>query len=365
MASLISFPRTTPYNDLPLLPPKAEVETKRTLKLAIKARAALSDLKGTGKLIPSQAMLVRAIVLQEAKLSSEIENIVTTNDDLYKAMSKDSLEGNPHTKEVLRYGEAVWTGFYHLERNGLMTPNLFSKLATVINDVDTDVRKLSGTRIANPNTKEIVYSPLEGEDSIRRLLHNLCEFLHDEEDDIDPLIKLAIAHYQFEAIHPFPDGNGRTGRVLNILFLIERALLEIPVLYLSRYIIQNKSEYYRGLRSVTEEGAWEDWVSYMLQAIENTAIETRIRIQAIHEAMSQAKDIIKQAAPKMYSHELVEVIFSQPYTRISFLEEKGLAKRQTASSYLKRLEELGLMVSVKVWRETLYLNPKLMELLAA
>jgi Fic family protein len=210
-----------------------------------------------------------------------------------------------------------------------------------------------------------VYSPPEGEDSIRRLLHNLCEFLYREEDDIDPLIKLAIAHYQFEAIHPFPDGNGRTGRVLNILFLIERSLLEIPVLYLSRYIIQNKAEYYRGLRSVTEEEAWEDWVSYMLQAIEVTAIETRQRIQAIHEAMSQAKETIKQGAPKMYSHELVEVIFSQPYTRISFLEERGLAKRQTASSYLKRLEELGLLKSVKVWRETLYLNPKLMELLAA
>lgn len=364
MSSLIPFPRTVPFNDLPPLPPRAEVETKRTLKLAIKARAALSDLKGSGKLIPNQAMLVRAIVLQEAKLSSEIENIVTTNDDLYKALSKDSLDGNPHTKEVLRYGDAVWTGFDHLQKGKLLTPSLFSELATIINDVQTDVRKLPGTRIANPNTKEIVYSPPEGEGTLRRLLNNLCEFMYDDADDIDPLIKLAVVHYQFEAIHPFPDGNGRTGRVLNILYLVERRLLDLPVLYLSRYIIQNKGDYYRGLRSVTEEGAWEEWVAYMLQSIETTAIETRNRIEQIHAAMNEAKQTIKEKAPKMYSHELVELIYSQPYTRISFLEERGLAKRQTASTYLKNLEKLGLLVGIKVWRETLYLNPTLMRLLA-
>lgn len=359
-----TFPRTTPYNGLPFLPPTQEVETKRTLKLAIKARAALSDLKGAGRLIPNQAMLVRAIVLQEAKLSSEIENIVTTNDDLYKALSKDTFDGNPHTKEVLRYGEAVWAGHHRLQSGGLLTPNLFGELATIINDVQTDVRKLPGTRIANPVTKEIVYSPPEGEATIRQLLHDLCEFLYAE-DDIDPLIKLAVAHYQFEAIHPFPDGNGRTGRVLNILYLVEQGLLDIPVLYLSRYIIQNKGDYYRGLRSVTEQGAWEDWVAYVLQAVEATAVETRTRIEAIHGAMNEAVDAIKAHAPKMYSRELVEIIYSQPYTRIAFVEEAGLAKRQTASVYLKKLEDIGLLVGVKAWRETLYLNPRLMSLLAA
>ena len=246
-----------------------------------------------------------------------------------------------------------------------MNPDLFAALASIINDVDTGVRKQSGTRIGNQATGQIIYSPPVGEDLIRGLLTNLCEFIYDDQDDIDPLVKLAVAHYQFEAIHPFPDGNGRTGRVLNILFLIERRLLEIPVLYLSRYIIQNKSRYYHGLREVTEHGAWEDWISLILQAIEATAIETRKRIHSIRQAMTEAKELIKVAAPKMYSHELVELIFSQPYTRIGFLEQSGLAKRQTASVYLKRLEELGILVSVKSWRETLYLNPKLMQLLAA
>ncbi len=222
-------------------------------------------------MIPNEAVLVRAIVLQEAKLSSQIENIVTTNHDLYKALSKDSIDSNPNTKEVLRYGEAVWRGLYRLERGGLLTPSFFSELATIINDVETDIRKLPGTRIANPATKEVVYSLPEGEEPIRRLLHNLCEFMYNEVDDIDPLIKLSVAHYQFEAIHPFPDGNGRTGRVLNILYLIERKLLEMPVLYLSRYIIKNKEAYYMGLRNVTEADAWEDWVAYMLQAIEATS----------------------------------------------------------------------------------------------
>ena len=360
----LEFARTAPYNALPTLPPLTEVETKRTLKLAIKARAALSDLKGAGRLIPNQAMLVRAIVLQEAKLSSEIENIVTTNDDLYRALSKDSVEGNPHTKEVLRYGEAIWTGVGHLRAEGLLTSNLFSELATIMNAVQTDIRRLPGTRIANPITKEVVYSPPEGEETIGRLLHNLSEFLYAD-DDTDPLIKLAVAHYQFEAIHPFHDGNGRTGRVLNILYLVEQGLLELPALYLSRYVIQNKGAYYRGLRDVTESGAWEDWVAYMLQAIAATAVETRERIEAIHGAMNEAKEMIRREAPKMYSHELVETIYSQPYTRIAFLEERGIAKRQTASVYLKRLEELGVLKGVKVWRETLYLNARLMSLLAA
>lgn len=365
MESLIPFPRAVPYNDLPRLPVRTELETKRTLKLAIRARTALSDLRGAGRLIPNQAMLVRAIVLQEAKFSSEIENIVTTNDELYRALSNQLIESNPHTKEVLRYGEALWHGTGHLQAGGLLTPNAFAEIATIINNIDTKVRDLPGTRIINPNTKEVVYSPPEGPERIKSLLHNLCEFLYDTSDELDPLIKLAVLHYQFEAIHPFPDGNGRTGRVLNILYLLEQQLLELPVLYLSRYIIENKRDYYRGLQSVTEQGAWEDWVCYILQAIESTAIETRRRIEGIHDAMNETKMILQQHAPKLYRHELVELIFSQPYTRISFLEDRGLARRQTASRYLKQLEELGLLEPIRLWRETLYLNVRLMRLLAS
>lgn len=354
------FPRSVPYNGLPLLPPAQEVESKRVLKLTIRARAALSDLKGAGRLIPNQAMLVRAILLQEAKSSSEVENIVTTNDDLYQALSRDQMNANAHTKEVLRYGDAVWAGHQWLASGRLLTPNLFCEIASLVNDARTDVRTLPGTRIANPLTGEVVYSPPEGEDAIRRFLHNLCQFLYAE-DDVDPLVKLAIAHYQFEAIHPFHDGNGRTGRILNILYLVERGLLDLPILYLSRFIIANKGVYYQGLREVTESGSWDDWIAYVLEGIASTADETRRRIEAIHAAMIEAARTVRELAPNIYSRELVEIVFSQPYTRIASLE--SIAKRQTASQYLRRLEELGLLRSVKVWRETLYLNPRLMELL--
>lgn len=359
-----AFSRSVPYNGLPPLPPRVEVETRATLKLAIRARTALSDLKGAGRLIPNQSVLIRAIVLQEAKLSSEIENIVTTNDDLYKALSNDAINANPHTKEVLNYGEALWHGNRRLQHNRPLSPVLFSEIASIIVNRQTDVRKTPGTRIGNPITGEIIYSPPEGESAIRGLLKNLCRFLYDD-GDIDPIIKLAIAHYQFEAIHPFHDGNGRTGRVINILYLLEQRLLDLPVLYLSGYIIKNRLKYYRGLREVTENGNWEGWITYMLEAVEATAIETRERIENIHAAMEATSDKVRNELPKVYSHELMKVIFSQPYTRIAAVEEAGIAKRQTASGYLKALESIGVLRATKSWRETLYLNPVLMTVLSS
>jgi Fic family protein len=356
------YRRDKPYNDLPLLPPAAEIETVRTLKRAIAANKALAELKYAGNLIPNQTMLLRSIVLQEAKLSSEIENIVTTNDMLYKAMSDDDSRVEPHTKEVLRYETALWEGFKGLGSRALAT-NLYVDIVNCLKRNDSGIRKHSGTRIANPATDQTIYTPPEGETVIRDLLQNLDDYVNDEKDSTDPLIKLAVIHYQFEAIHPFADGNGRTGRILNILYLVDRKLLETPVLYLSRYIIENKAAYYSGLRRVTEEHAWEGWIVYMLDAIEATARATRDRILAIRRQMDEATDFARNELPRVYSKELIELIFQQPYCRIQAVEQAGIAKRQTASTYLKELERIGLLRGVKVGRDQLYINDQLYGLL--
>lgn len=307
-------------------------------------------------------MLIRAIVLQEAKLSSEIENIVTTNDELYRAFSEDPERSDPSTKEVLRYEEGLWYGYQHIHNGGFLTSRLFAEIVQIIKQQQIDVRKVPGTRVVNRNTGEPIYAPPEGEKLIRDLLQNLSDFLH-EDDDIDPLIKMAIAHYQFEAIHPFPDGNGRTGRIINILYLVEKGLLGIPVLYLSRYIIQNKGQYYEGLRKVTEESAWEDWIVYLLEGIEQTAKDTRQRINDIRQAVLDAADYAKAQMKKGYSKELIELIFQQPYTRISALEENGIAKRDAASEYLRELARIGILKGFKHGREMLYVNTKLFDIL--
>lgn len=249
----MSFSLEKPYNDLPLLPPKAEIETMAILKKAISASRALAELKGLGETIPNQAILVNSIILQEAKASSEIENIITTNDALFRAFSAKTSRIDPATKEVLRYREALWQGFTSLKDRPFLTTNLFIRIVQTIRANKADIRDTPGTKIANTTTGEVVFTPPEGEEIIRDKLKNLEDYIHSE-NEIDPLIKLALIHYQFEAIHPFTDGNGRTGRILNILYLTQNNLLELPVLYLSKYIIEQKSDYYRLLRSVTIDG---------------------------------------------------------------------------------------------------------------
>lgn len=356
----MSFDRNSPYNDLPLLPPKAELETIKTLKRAIRANKALAELKGAGNLIPNQTILLRTIVLQEARQSSEIENIVTTNDELYKALSDEDGQHNPHTKEVLRYHQALWHGYTSLASRPLST-SLFVEIVNIIRLHEAGIRTLPGTVIANLRG-ETIYTPPTGEECIYRLMTNLCKYIHTE-DDIDPLIKLAVIHYQFEAIHPFSDGNGRTGRIINILYLVSQGLIELPVLYLSHYIIENKSAYYSGLRRITEAGAWEEWILYMLTAIEVTALDTCRRIREIRSLLDESLIYAREKLPKIYSKELVELIFQQPYCRIRFVEQAGIAKRQTASHYLQELERIGLLRSAKVGRERLYINEKLFSLL--
>jgi len=352
--------RNQPYNDLPLLPPNINLDNPEVLRNTIRANRHLAELKGSVLSMPNQRILVNGIVLQEAKLSSEIENIVTTNDELYRAAADEKLAKDPHAKEVLCYRQALWHGLNVLQSRPLST-NLFIDIVSIIKQKEMNIRKVPGTKIAS--NKEVIYTPPEGESIIREKLSNLEKFMHAE-DEIDPLIKLAIIHYQFEAIHPFTDGNGRTGRIINILFLVEKGLLDNPILYLSHYILRTKSDYYQCLRNVTEKGNWIDWINYILHAIETTAMETQSRVSNILAAMDKAKEIVQTKVPKIYSKDLIEVIFMHPYSKVRFLEEAGIAKRQTAASYLKQLAELGILQSEKIGREQYYINTDLVKILS-
>ena len=350
------FDRLQPFNDLPLLPPAAELETRAVLKRAIEANRLLANLRGLAAQIPNQGILINGIVLQEARLSSEIENIVTTNDDLYRAEVIADAAIDPHTKEVLRYREALNFG-YRAMRDRPLSVNLFVDIVRMIKRLDFDVRRTTGTALKNAQG-EVVYTPPVGESVIRDKLANLEKFLYAD-DGLDPLVKMAVLHYQFEAIHPFEDGNGRTGRIINLLYLVQAGLLDIPVLFLSRYILEHKQDYYALLRGVTEQQAWEPWLLYMLDAVASTAQQTFGQVMRIRALMEEVRRKVQQDAPGIYSKDLVELVFRQPYTKIQFLVDAQLAKRQTASAYLKTLADLGVLRAVKQGREVYYVNDAL------
>lgn len=356
----MTFDRARPYNDLPLLPPDIELETIPVLKLAIAANRALANLRGLAARIPNQTLLINSIVLQEARLSSEIENIVTTNDELYRADADADGKADPHTKEVLRYRQALYRGFQSLKDRPLNT-NLFVEIVRLIKQIDIDIRAVPGTALKN-DQGEVIYTPPERADHIRTLLGNLEQFLHAD-DNLDPLVKMAVLHYQFEAIHPFPDGNGRTGRIINLLFLVEKELLDIPVLFLSRYIIANRQDYYLGLRRVTEDHDWENWILFMLRAVETTAKQTFDQVTRILALMESVRERVQRDAPGIYSKDLVELIFRQPYTKIKFVIDLGLAKRQTASMYLQTLAAMGVLREHRAGREKYYINDALLSVL--
>lgn len=354
------FDRYAPFNELPPLPPIAELESKAILKKAITASRALAELKGMAERMPNQAMLIDSLVLQEARASSEIENILTTNDELFKAASDEALPASAEAKEVLRYRQALNHGFRQIKERPLAT-GLFIEIAQLIKETDFNVRRMPGTRIAN-GQNETIYTPPQGEGVIRGKLRELENFMHADEG-LDVLVKMALVHYQFEAIHPFPDGNGRTGRILNILYLVDRGLLNLPVLYLSRYVIDHKAAYYEGLRRVTEEGAWADWVLYMLDAVEQTSLRTHQQITDILALMETVRECVQRDAPAVYSKDLIEQIFRQPYCKIAFLERAGMGTRQTCSKYLRGLERLGVLTSQKIGREVYFINQELFKLL--
>ncbi len=349
-----------PFNQIPRLPPEQDLETKTVLKQCVAARAALGELKQAAELIPNASMLINTLPMLEAKDSSEIENIVTTTDQLFRYLD-DEEQADPATKEALRYRAALLEGFHQLRERPLNTSTAI-EVCSRIKDTTMDVRKITGTTLANPQTNEVIYTPPVGEDLLRELLANWEKFLHNH-TEIDPLIRMAAGHYQFEAIHPFTDGNGRTGRILNSLFLIQEELLTLPILYLSRYIIRHRPDYYRLLLGVTSHGEWEPWLLYMLTAVEDTARWTIDIITAIRSLAKHTANYIKQEVPKIYSRELIDIIFQQPYCRIHNIVDANIAKRQTASEYLKKLVSIGVLAEQQSGREKLYTHPKLLQLL--
>lgn len=347
-----------------LLPPDTELETREVLRKAVSANRRLAELKGIANVMPNPAILINAITLQEARSSSEIENVLTTTDRLFEAFSSAQGAVDPQTKEVLRYREALWQGFHTLKKRPVFSTNLFVQIYQTIKQTNAGIRNTPGTRIADGKGNTL-YTPPEGENLIRDKLKNLEEFIHDESDSLDPLIKLALMHCQFEAIHPFTDGNGRTGRILNVLFLVYEGLLDLPILYMSEYIIREKKRYYQLLRGVTKEDHWESWILFMLDTVEKTSQSTVEKITQINTLLADTIEHCRQKLPSyMYSKELVELLFERPYCKVKFLVDRGIAKRQRASVYLKTLEKIGILKMKKVGKENLYLNVKLYELLS-
>ncbi len=359
------FLSNKPYNNLPSLPPEGvNLESARVLKRLIDARSELSELKQAVLRIPNPEILVRAIGLREAQSSSEIENLVTTTDKLFKAdIDKEGMI-DPVTKEVIRYRHALFHGFKKLKVGNILGTRLFEEIVQIIRHTSEGVRKVPGVKIANQRTGEIIYTPPEGEEVIRKKLFELEQFVYAE-DSFDPLVKLALLHYQFEAIHPFSDGNGRTGRIINILFLLDRKLLDYPVLFLSGYILRNKEDYYKGLREVTTDQKWENWIMYILDAVSDAATDTLRRVNKICKEQESIASILKEKVPKMYSHELVEAIFTHPYTKIAFLEEVGIAKRQTVAKYLDELVKLKILSVIESGRDKYFINNGLVDILSA
>lgn len=349
-----------PYNALPDLPPAVELETKAVLKQCIPARAALAELKQAAELIPNQAMLINTLPLLEAQASSEIEDVVTTTDKLFQFQGM-SERADPITREALRHSTALLEGYSALKRHPLNARSA-EQVCTRIKGIQMQVRRIPGTALASARDGSVIYTPPEGEALLRAKLANWERFLH-EAVDIDPLVRMAVAHYQFEAIHPFSDGNGRTGRVLNSLFLVQEGLLTLPILYLSRYIIANRADYYRLLLQVTREQTWEPWVLYVLKGVEETSNWTTSKIAAIRALQATTIEHVRKAAPKIYSRELVDLVFELPYCRIQNVVQKDIAGRQAASRYLKQLGEIGVLKEVAVGREKLFINPKLVQLL--
>ena len=345
-------------NNLPL---DIDIETKAILKKSILANKALAKLNGVAKIIPNQAILINSLILQEAKDSSEIENIITTHDELYQS-SLDISNISHATKEVQNYSRALLKGFDLVKDNSLLLTRHIVDIQQELEGNVAGIRKQSGTVLKNQATGEVIHTPPQEESTIRKLLDNLEQYINTN-DGIDPLIKMAIIHYQFETIHPFYDGNGRTGRIINILYLVLNELLDLPILYLSSYIIKHKADYYRLLQEVRTKGSWEEWIIYMLEGIEQTATKQVQLINDIKELMDNTKEKLKAELPKIYSKDLLEVLFIHPYTKIDMLVDNLELHRDTASKHLKAMEKIGILNSVQIKNTRFYVNVKLFELL--
>jgi Fic family protein len=357
------FQPAIPYDALPLLPPPPHVtESVPVLRREADTRQALAELKGVANIIPNQAILINAIALREAKDSSGIENIVTTQDRLYRAVAASSTAGvDASTKEVMRYRSALRIGEAFVRRAGFISVNHIIRIQTEIIGHDAGVRATPGTALINDRTGEVVYTPPQDPETIRRLLSNFADFYNGAATS---LADMAVLHYQFESIHPFPDGNGRTGRILNVLYLILRGFLESPILYPSSSIIENKDDYYRLLRMVTAADEWEPWILFMLDAIRATSLDTIRQVREIRDELDRTVEEVRTALPRLYTKELVETLFVHPYAKIESLVTALGVERKAASRYLQSLEELGLLESRKIGREKIYINTRLMTILS-
>ena len=348
---------------MPELPSDTDLESRDILKACISAMTELSNANALVKMLPNQEVLINTLPLQEARRSSEIENIVTTNDELYRAMTSNENQIDSNTKEVLRYREALWEGIRHIQEGSTLNGQLFEQICSRILDEEMKVRS-GPVVIENRATQQLIYRPPTGYSTLIRLLTNLERFINEKTDDFEPLVKMAIMHYQFEAIHPFMDGNGRTGRILNILYLVQQGLLDVSILYLSRFFIQNRDAYYRYLREVTENDRWEQWILYILAAVEQTARDTADKIEAINRLIN---NVMIKASGKVKAAEregFIDLLFKWPYCKISIVERELACSRITATRYLNDIAALGLLERVKVGREYYYINRDLMALLS-
>ena len=352
-------------NSLTILPPRLDLETKRVLKRVNDANRELAVLKGYARTIPNEYVLINALSLQEAKDSSEIESIITTHDELYRAGLFVRQEVSPQAKEVKYYAEALTKGFELLRRGDLLTINNICAIQQILERNDAGLRTQAGTTLINSATGEVVYTPPQEYDEIVRLMGNLEKVINDDAfwPDVDPLIKMAVIHYQFESIHPFYDGNGRTGRIVNVLYLVLKKLLDTPILYLSRYIISHKGDYYRNLQAVRERGDWESFILFMLDAVIATAQMTADTVTKIAEAQRNTKLAIRSGF-SFYSRDLVETLFLYPYTRIQHLQEQLGISRQTASGYLNKLAQAGILDKMQLGRNQYFINRALFEILS-
>ncbi|MHB1645188.1 MAG: Fic family protein [bacterium] len=361
--------KSTPYNSLPFLPPPKDIdlESKNILKKLVSAKEKLAELKGYSELLPNKNIILSIIVLQESKDSSEIENIVTTYDELYISAVLGKKIISPRAKEVLNYRKALYKGLELIDKNKLLTVNSIIEIQKNIMDNDAGIRKLPGTKLINDLTKEVRYTPPDNGKAILDLLKNLEEYINNDiyggASSTDPLIKSAVIHYQFEAIHPFYDGNGRTGRIIIVLYLILKGLLNEPFLYVSRYIIGNKARYYKLLHDVTYKNKWEDWIIFILDSVECTSKDILKMSKSIINLINKTDGILKYNLPKIYSKELINLIFSNVYIKINDLVENKIASRNIASKYLSELYRINILQKQKIGKENIYINTELFNLI--
>lgn len=339
-----------------------DLKTPKILESLNEASRSLAELKGFANSIPNQHILINAITINEAKDSSAIENIVTTHDSIYKVLTESGFKEEA-AKEVVDYRSAIWHGYEIIKEKGFISTNILVELQSMIEANKSGIRKTPGTNLVNSVTGEIIYTPPQAESDIRDLLKNLEDYINNLDDEVDPLIKMALIHYQFESIHPFYDGNGRTGRILNVLYLVLNNLLDSPILYLSNYINKNKGDYYRLFNEFRENDNYEGWIIYILKGIEETSKNTIELIKKIQEEMELYRNEFMEKLPKIYSDELLDSLFFEVYTRINYIENRCSVTRQTATTYLNQLVGVGLLEYEKVGRESIYKNTRLIDLL--